>query len=583
MALLAFLALALQEPLGPADPASVQRAFDDAVRAGRERLVIPPGTYRLPPTDGLWSLTIRNAKDLQIEATGAEFLISDLRKGGLQFFRCRNVRLTGLSIRHETPPFTQGRIDAIADDELSYDVRLHDGYPADFDNASLFPVRPTGYVFDSRTRQWKAGTIDVTADRVERLGDRKFRLHFPRKSGASLHAAAVGDLIAFRGRGFTDIHLGSCAGMRIENVTIRHGGGFCVHEEGGDGGNFYRYAVTYGPTPTGATEAPLMACNADAFHSSGVRKGPTLDGCSFEGMGDDGIPIHGAYALVVESREKSWVTTDGVLREGDPVRLFDPDGAPAGESKVTSIRRLPDYAPSGRSRFKGFEDLPSRRFVEIVADPSLPAGFDWQASNPAALGSGFVVRNNVIRNHRARGILIKADDGLIEGNTIDGSTIAGIVLAPELFWREACYSRNVTIRNNTIRRCGTATSGPWTSQAGALSVTAESKPGAKPGHRRIAIENNRFLENDGVNLLLRAVDGAVVTGNRFERPGQAVARRGAGHKIDFSALIWVSDCRNVRFDGNVVASPGNGCKTWLGVGPNVVDLAGAATGIVREK
>src|SRR5213079_2064745 len=116
-----------------------------------------------------------------------------------------------------------------------------------------------------------------------------------------------------------------------------------------------------------------------------------------------------------------------VLREGDPLRLFNPDGGYAGEAKVVSIRRLRDFVPVARSRFHGFSDLTRHRFVEVVTEPPLAAGFDWQASNPSALGSGFVIRNNIIRNHRARGILVKADDGLIEGNTIDGSTIAGIV------------------------------------------------------------------------------------------------------------------------------------------------------------
>jgi polygalacturonase len=225
----------------------------------------------------------------------------------------------------------------------------------------------------------------------------------------------------------------------------------------------------------------------------------------------------------------------------------------------------------------------TRRFVEVVTDPVLPAGFDWPASNPAALGSGFVVRNNTIRHHRARGILIKADDGLIEGNTIDGSTIAGIVLAPELFWREACYSRNVTIRNNTIRRCGTATAGPWTSQAGALSVTAEVQPGSKPGHRNIVIENNRFIENDGVNLLLQAVDGVRVKGNRFERADQAATRRGSNHRIDPSALIWLSGCANVRFEDNRVSEPGSALSRLIGLGPETTHVSGLEDGVRREK
>jgi hypothetical protein len=547
----------------------LQAALDEAVQAGRPRVVLAAGVHRLPPRQGRWCLSLRDAQDLEIDARGAELLITDPAKGGLEFSRCRNIRLRGLTLCHELPPFTQGRVEAVADEEKSVDVRIDVGYPG-------IEGRAAGYVFDPSTRRIKAGSIDLGPERVERLEDGMYRLRYAQKSGV-----VVGDLMAFRGHGVTDIYLGACSGMTIEDVTILSGGGFCVHEDGGGGGNRYRYSVTYGPKPPGATAAPLLACNADAFHSSGVRKGPTLEGCLFEGMGDDGVPIHGSYALIVESRSRSLIATEGVLREGDPLRLFNPDGGFAGEAKVTSIRQVKDFAVAARSRFHGFADLTRSRFVEVVTEPAMAAGFDWQASNPAALGSGFVIRNNVIRNHRARGILIKADDGIIEGNTIEGSTIAGIVLAPELWWREACYSRNVVIRNNTISRCGTASMGPWTAQAGALSVTAESKPGAEPGHRQIVIEDNRFLENDGVNLLLQAVDGALVKGNRFERPDQAATRRGSGRQLDPGALIWVSDCRNIRLEGNKVANPGAAMSTLIGVGPRTTALVGRETGIER--
>jgi polygalacturonase len=123
--------------------------------------------------------------------------------------------------------------------------------------------------------------------------------------------------------------------------------------------------------------------------------------------------------------------------------------------------------------------------------------------------------------------------------------------------------------------------GPWTAQAGALSVTAERKAGAEPGHRNLVIENNRFVENDGVNLLLQAVDGVVVKGNTFERPGQTATRRGSGRGVDPGALIWISDCRNVRFEGNKVTNAGAAMQTLVGVGPGTTNLAGKDSGVSR--
>ena len=400
MAALLVLGLLLsQEPITPDDPSSLQRAFNAAIRAGTTKLVIPAGTYRLPVPQGVFSLLVRDAKDLEIDARGAEIVIGDPLKGGLQFFRCRNVKLRGLSIRHDLPPFTQGRIVAIAPDEKSLDVKIHEGYPAPEE------TWPAAYVFDPKTRLWKAGTIDLSPQRVEPLEKGLFRLHFRGKCGRSVHPVEVGDLLAYRGRGLTDLHLGACSGITVEDVTIRNGGGFCVHEDGGEGGNRYRYRVTYGPKPPGATEAPLLSCNADAFHSSGVRKGPTLEGCLFEGMGDDGIPIHGAYSLIVESREKSWVATDGVLREGDPLRLFNPDGGPAGEGKVVSIRRLQDYSPTEKSRFHGFADFSKQRLLERCRKPL------------GENGLGQVTRACGMEALRRIGLLLQPEGGL---NQVDG-------------------------------------------------------------------------------------------------------------------------------------------------------------------
>ncbi|MBE3097387.1 MAG: right-handed parallel beta-helix repeat-containing protein, partial [Planctomycetes bacterium] len=452
--------------------------------------------------------------------------------------------------------------------------------PAQMDDPRYSPPEPTGYVFDPKTRQWKPGTYDLGAERVERLGPNRFRLFW---RGRPRHAAAVGDLMAFRGRGNTDIRVGDCAAMTLADITILSGGGFCIHEDGGDGGSRFSYKVTYGPKPPGATAAPLIACNADAFHSSGVRKGPTLENCLFEGMCDDGIPIHGSYSLVARSSGDRLVVTDGRFRPGDPLRLLTPEGEVAAEAAVRSIAPLKDFQPpAAKSRHRTFADLTRRRFSELTLDRPLAAGFDWLVSNPAAIGSGYVVRNNIIRNHRARGMLLKADNGLVEGNTVDGSTIAGIVIAPELWWSEACYSRNVIVRNNTIRRVGYATTGPWSEQAGAVTVCgAGGKTESSSGHRHIVIEGNTIEDCSGPNLIIAAAKDVLVKNNRFVRPMGDPSRRGADRGIDPGALVWLSACDDVRLEGNTVSQPGPGLEKLIVTTPSARNVTGLDGGIKK--
>ena len=73
-----------------------------------------------------------------------------------------------------------------------------------------------------------------------------------------------------------------------------------------------------------------------------------------------------------------------------------------------------------------------------------------KASNPRHNGAGFKILNCTLGNTRSRGILIKADHGLIEGNTISGCGMSAISIGPEYYWGEADYARHVTVRGNKL-------------------------------------------------------------------------------------------------------------------------------------
>ena len=257
--------------------------------------------------------------------------------------------------------------------------------------------------------------------------------------------------MAFRGGFRQDVTVNGCKRIRLVGLTLFGGSGFCVHESGGEG-NYYSYTLTYPPKPPGATAAPLIASNADAFHSGGARVGPTLEGCKFEGMCDDGIPIHGYYGMVVAGEGKELVVgcpwNNNFFRPGDTLRLLDKSGAVVAEAKVVSSGPAEGYTPASLPKDDHFEF--SDKFYRLALDKPVRAEPGFRVGTPNANGSGFVIRGCTIKNNRARGILIKADDGIIEGNEVDGSTIAGLVISPEYYWNEAGYSRNVTCAEQRV-------------------------------------------------------------------------------------------------------------------------------------
>lgn len=545
--------------IAPGDAGAIQGAVDVAFRQGLHRVVIPPGVYRfgVEAPAGFY-LAFKHFKDFEIDATGATLIFTTPGKGSIALSSCTNVTFRGATLIRDPIPFSQGEISAVGADRKTIDVRVAQGYPVpDGHSFHLFALN----LYDPATRRWLAE--DYASDQnIEPLGPGSFRFHAHQAVGA--HAGwDVGAHVAWRGWGVNDILLQDCEGMKMTGITIESGAGFCMLETNGEGGNFYNYTVTYGPKPAGATEEPLMASDADAFHSFAVRRGPTLDGCRFEGMNDDGVPIHGQYAFVEQSQGNDLIAevqSPPFCRAGDALRLYDARGALAGEAKVVAAAPVA-YSPATLppEEFRLFHRLDHPAFERITLDQPVAAAFSWLIANASANGSGFVVRNCTIRNHRGRGMLIKASDGVIENCTFEACSMGGIIIAPEMgYWNEADYARNITVRHNLLRDVDYWQE-PGASQAGALSITACEHGRFVPlpgGHRQIVVEDNSFENDDGTNLLVTSAEGVTIRDNHFLQPMENATARGRALQVDPTALIWLAECSGVDLAGNVVASPG---------------------------
>lgn len=575
-------AVAQDQPvrLTPGEPGWVQKGIEAAFKAGRKKVVIPPGVYSIEPLAGR-NIRLSDLADFEIDATGATFVYTDQNSAAVTFNNCRNTTLRGLTIRQAVLPFTQGTIEAIAPDGMFYDLRIDQGYPQ-FDDPGRFAQDLTGYVFDPATRNWKAGSLDLGL-RAERTGPGRFRLNMKRPSGPSAaHAVAVGDLMGFRGRGSHAVEVLNCERMKLDGVTVLSAGVFAFLESGGEGDNHYTLNVKRGPKPEGATAEPLFSATADAFHSTNVRKGPTLENCYFESMPDDGIAIHGTYSFVLQSTGNKLVINRSRFRPGDPLRLINKVGEIVAEAVVREVAPLPGFQSPGKTtRVATGGDITRGPYFEVTLDRAVPGAFDFLASNPNANGSGYTLRNNTIHNHRARGMLLKADGGLIEGNTVDGSSMGGIVVTPEFWWMEACYSRNLTLRGNTIknssyypRQTAGLVIGALASEsyraaefgAAAGAVTEKVAPGR--GHQHILVENNTFENMNEVNIIVTSAKDVTIRNNRFVRPYQ---KPKPGDSREFDAppgtLIWLAQCDGVRLAGNTVSNAGPYLKTLVAASP----------------
>ena len=573
----------------PADPVSIQAVIEDAVTQGSKHVVIPPGVYRLPgveePRKTGWHLRFHDLKDVEIDASGVTLILMDPQMHGIGFFGCQGTTFRGARVQRNTPPASQGTIEAIDPGGKSVDIRIAEGYPADLTNRQKFDHFWSMIFGADRTEMLASLRAREPLD-IKPLEPGLFRINLLDTIASIPVPVKTGMHVAWRGIVRDDIRIQNCAAMKLIDVTVAGGEGMVFHELGGAGGNLYSGCkITYPPRPEGATEDPLFATAADGLHSHDIARGPTLEHCLFEGIGDDAIAIHGGYAMAAEAAGKrlvAWVfneTRDPMYcRSGETLRFYDQAGVSAGEATVTAVRPLPGYQPALKPKavYRWLQEPSKDYFVEITLDREAPANFvGGLLANASRTGSGYVIRDCTVRASCARGVMAKGSDGLVEGCTFERTFRAGVEFMTEMeIWSESDYARNVVVRNNTFRRVALNRQPGYLRHPGAITMfnyhantedpDLSKRTGAyvenPGGHRNILVEGNTIEDVNGPNLLITSAQGVVVRNNRFIRPMESRLGLGAEKGVDLDSLVWMTQCSGVSFAGNEVIDAGPGMK-----------------------
>jgi len=121
--------------ISPNHPELLQQGILDAYNSGQSSVVIPAGTYLIPPVNG-HHLDLENMSNFEIDARGAILLFQDVTVSGLIFYNCNNVYFHGATIYFATPPFSQGVVQAVAADGSSLDIQIEMGYPTNLDDSA---------------------------------------------------------------------------------------------------------------------------------------------------------------------------------------------------------------------------------------------------------------------------------------------------------------------------------------------------------------------------------------------------------------------------------------------------------------
>ncbi len=549
----------------------VQQLVDQAIARGEKRVALPGGVLKVAAPQEGYHLNLRGVRGFEIDGNQTTLRFASPQSGGIRVTDCHDLSIKNLTLDWEISPSIQGKITHLDGEAGTITFAVDPGFP---DDPTIYSKTCAALFYDPRTRLLKRRAWDIFGMTLKKAGDRQLTLQSRSPRQVKDAGAAIGDLVALRGTGGDmAIRLIDCSNVVLSNIVIYSSPGMAIQEAGGAGGNKYmRVTVTRGPAREGSER--LLSANADALHSSGVQIGPAISDCRLEYQGDDGIAIHGAYLLAAGNEDPTTIMVspryEMPLQAGDRIRLYGGKTyALTGEAKIVSIERM-GKPPAEQMQALAptwqiyRSDIATARFYRVKIDAPLNVAPGDLAASPDRMGSGFSIRNCQLGHNRARGMLIKASDGIIENNTIEDIGTCGIALGPEFaHWLEGDYVRDVAVRNNTLREIGTGAACVLHERAvlvGAISVYALTPDRTFPAsmeNANLVIENNSIDRAGGIGILIAGAKNVTIRSNTVTATqylGPLQGGKAAG--IDPDAGVFVHGSEDVRLESN--ALPGKG-------------------------
>ncbi len=514
--LFGFLGMLLFVESAPAEsPFDLRTFIDNELAAGKKKIVIPPGVYRVKPVKRE-HLKFRNVKDVTVVADGVEMICTETTRA-MTIDNCSNLKIQGLTIDYDPLPYTQGRIVKMSKNNTVHEIELFTGYP------------PAGRVEDFKYEIFRADTRTLRFGSYhqfthKKLGER--RIEVTRRG--TYRGEKIGDIIAIGTRHAPGgslphaVHTSKSRGVVLRDVTLYASNCFGFLEVGCDSTRYLRCKIDRRPAETDLRkrgDPRIRSLDADAYHSKHAVKGPTIEQCTAKFMGDDCVNICGDYHLVmaVDGKKLRVLAKRRLnIEPGDPlevvsytglrlpdakaIRVSKPVGtASAEELKFLSRQRM--HAPFKQGRLGKIHEIDIDRAVD------LPTGSVIGSAN--RMGNGFRVIGCDFGFNRSRGILIKASGGIVKGNTLEGCRGEAIKVSPEYWWLESGSSNNVRIVGNTIKNCR---------GKGIAVYAVAGKGGMAPAgaHNDIVIENNIITNTGDPHIWVTSTRGLVLRGNRYD-------------------------------------------------------------------
>ncbi|HAV12880.1 MAG TPA: hypothetical protein DCX06_05215 [Opitutae bacterium] len=549
---------------GADDTLAIKQALEVCKQHELSRLVFEPGVYDFYPTyagerylfvsnndEGLKRIAFDmvGMENVTIEGGGAQFMFH----GAMNPFvaeHSKNILLTNFSIDFSRPFHSEAIILGVEKEYM--DVEIVEGHPFllrggmlyftenQVDRVSTSTVSKNGIYGSAHMLEYdtvKRETAFMVRDHyflregggypATHLEGRKVRINVPNLRGT------VGNTMVFgpNHRDHPGIVLTKTENVRIDKVTIHHAGGMGIL-----GQNSRNIVVNdCKVTPSGNR---MNSTTADATHFVNCTGKIELTNNLFENQKDDATNIHGVYQRIVEA-----TGDDSIIVRFMHNQQMGFDYLQTGtEIEFVRSNSLLTY---GKATVKSVHHI-NKECSEVTLTEKLPA--DLKIGDAIAEIRDYpevLIANNIIRNNRARGMLLNCRGRtVVENNYFHAPGAAILFEGDAAFWYEQGGVSDCVIRNNVFDNC---LFGVWGKAVIDVKAGIQEDRELSRYNRNIKIANNTFRVFDKVTLLdVYCVDGLVWENNTIESTKDYPDRERNAQRF----IVQHSD--NVVIDGSLI-------------------------------
>ncbi|MHB1454407.1 MAG: right-handed parallel beta-helix repeat-containing protein [Saccharofermentanales bacterium] len=548
------------------------------------RLVLKKKTYRIDQT-----LVLTGTSNIEIDGQGAS-LIFTKAVSALYMSECQNVSFTNMTVDYDPLVCTQGIVQKITDSKVQ--VKIDDGYPTDISflnntkgndgliwstvhdktTGGVLPGAPHSYAYSTNARSLGGRDIEFTQVFVSTSKGRQLQ---------------VGDLISLFHRGPSTVVTGNCSRLSFTNFNVyaSPGFGFSI-SGGGDGASIFNNVdIIPGPKPAGATQNRVRSVNADGMHFGNVKDGPQIINCTITHTGDDCVNIQGFFFHILSVSGNTLIVTpkwNTPLKVGETIEGYKDDGyGSVGTAKIVKFTARNDSSRTTeiRKAYLNYDHTigDDTLIYEITLDKKLSLVKGDHITSLDRLGSGAIIRNSKFGYNRARGVVVKGQDILVEGNTFIGSHLPAIVAHADIYWCESGFPVNLIIRNNTITSMVLSSDviqSDRIDQIGAILVTVTpptNVTGFYNNHqnRNILIEGNKITNTQVYGIFAVNCDTLTIRNNTITNPFMnGFGNVGNLYPITPDSGIFVGMSSNVTVTGNTVIQGNTVLANAVTIHPN---------------